>query len=112
MSVCTEYCRKCVYRRTFSMWLPYCDYICMVGKPRPCPAGDGCSARVRKGERKKKTRPTKEQLEQRRERHKEMNRLWYQRNKEKHLEKVKRYHEEHREEIAARKRERRRREEK
>ena len=24
----------------------YCDYICMAGRPRPCPAGDGCTVRV------------------------------------------------------------------
>lgn len=46
MMVVSEYCEKCFYRKTFTSMGPYCDYLCMVGRPRPCPAGDGCTARV------------------------------------------------------------------
>ena len=46
MSVVTEYCEDCFYRKTFAGAGMYCDYICMAGRPRPCPAGDGCTVRV------------------------------------------------------------------
>ena len=47
MSVCTDYCKGCFYRKYFTAraW-PYCDYLCMTGKRRPCPAGDGCTEKV------------------------------------------------------------------
>lgn len=46
MSVVTKYCEYCFYRKTFAGAGMYCDYICMAGRPRPCPAGDGCTVRV------------------------------------------------------------------
>ena len=46
MSVVIEYCEGCFYRKTFASLGPYCDYLCMTGRKRPCPAGDGCTVRV------------------------------------------------------------------
>ena len=39
------YCDGCFYQKHFTGAGPYCDYLCMVGKRRPCPPGDGCTAR-------------------------------------------------------------------
>nr|DAE34671.1 MAG TPA: hypothetical protein [Caudoviricetes sp.] len=41
-----DYCKGCKY---FKGWqastVKYCDYISITGKPRPCPAGIGCTAK-------------------------------------------------------------------
>lgn len=40
------YCTKCYYR----VFLPAlgfgCEYICVTGKRRPCPSGEGCTVRI------------------------------------------------------------------
>lgn len=40
------YCDGCFYQKHFNGSGPYCDYLCMVGKRRPCPPGEGCTARI------------------------------------------------------------------
>lgn len=41
-----DYCNGCKY---FKGWkastMKYCDYLSITGKPRPCPAGIGCTAK-------------------------------------------------------------------
>ena len=43
------YCAKCIY---YAKSVGSCDYILIAGHPRPCPGGDGCTARVLPGRRK------------------------------------------------------------
>ena len=105
MGVCTKYCDACVYRKSFSGgWWPYCDYLCMNGEPRPCPAGDGCTVRVtRRVYRKREL--TEEEKAQRAERRRERNREEARRSYHKHWEdriaRKKQYQKEHREQLNA-----------
>ena len=42
---CDAYCAGCVFRKAFGGGdgkLYYCDYLCMTGRLRGCPAGKGC----------------------------------------------------------------------
>ena len=72
MGVCTKYCDQCVYRKSITGgWWPYCDYLCMTGKPRPCPAGDGCTVRVTRRVYRKRVL-TEEEKVQRAERRREV----------------------------------------
>ena len=84
MGVCSKYCNPCIYRKVFAgSWLPYCDYLCMTGKRRPCPAGDGCTARVtRRVYRKRKL--TEEEKAERAERRREQQREAQRRSYQKH----------------------------
>lgn len=43
--VCDTYCEGCIYLAKASE--VYCDYICATDRRRPCPAGYGCTERVR-----------------------------------------------------------------
>lgn len=45
------YCHPCIY---YGKSTCTCDYILIVGHPRPCPAGAGCTARILKKDVKKK----------------------------------------------------------
>ena len=105
MGVCSKYCNPCIYRKVFAgSWLPYCDYLCMTGKRRPCPAGDGCTARVtRRVYRKRKlTEEEKaERAERRREQQREAQRRSYQKHREEILSRQKQYQKEHREQLNA-----------
>lgn len=48
MSICTANCKGCFFHKTFAaVEAGYCDYICMTGRRRPCPAGDGCAEKVK-----------------------------------------------------------------
>lgn len=113
MGVCTRYCDPCIYRKKFqSGALPYCDHLCMTGKPRPCPAGDGCTVRVtRRVYRKREL--TEEEKAARAQRKKEWRREYDRRrrkeNREKILEQQKKYKQEHREQVNAYSREYRKR---
>ena len=113
MGVCTKYCEPCVYRKTFiNKSIPYCDYLCMVGNRRPCPAGDGCTVRAaRRGYRKRAlTEEEKAQrAERKREREREAARRSYQKHREEILARHKRYAKEHREQLNAYSREYRKR---
>lgn len=53
-SLCTKYCDGCHYRKIFHGAFPYCDYLLMTGERRPCPAGDGCTVRVKRRVYRKK----------------------------------------------------------
>lgn len=55
-SVCSRYCKGCVYNAEMSSCTyGYCNYIFVEKKRRPCPAGKGCTVKV-----KGKTRRAKE----------------------------------------------------
>lgn len=52
------YCRRCIYASPVMLREDYlCDYLAIVGRPRGCKAGDGCTERRIPGKktRKKKT---------------------------------------------------------
>ena len=96
MGVCTKYCDACVYRKVFTGgWHPYCDYLCMVGKPRPCPAGDGCTVRSTRRVYRKRAL-TEEEKAQREERERERNRETKRRSYQKHREQLNAYSREYR----------------
>lgn len=40
-----QYCAKCYYRAFFPALGWGCEYICVTGKRRPCPSGEGCTVR-------------------------------------------------------------------
>ena len=105
MSVCTKYCDACVYRKVFTGgWLPYCDYLCMVGKRRPCPAGDGCTVRVTRRVYRKRALTEEEKAERaerKRERNREAKRRSYQKHRDEILARQKQYQKEHREQLNA-----------
>jgi len=47
MSAGTDSCKGCFYGKKFTaLALTYCDYLCMTGKRRPCPPGEGCTVRI------------------------------------------------------------------
>ena len=86
MGVCTKYCDQCVYRKSITGgWWPYCDYLCMTGKPRPCPAGDGCTVRVTRRVYRKRVLTEEEKAQRagrRRGRNREAKRRSYQQHRE------------------------------
>ena len=95
LSLCTKHCDNCIYRKKFSFNTPYCDYLCMTGKRRPCPGGDECTAKVTRRVYRKKKR-THEELDARAEKERERNR------RKSHA-----YYERHKDEINARAKEKR-----
>lgn len=104
MSICTEYCEKCIYKKSFSNGsLPYCDYYMMTGERRPCPAGDGCTVRITTREfRKQKRTPAQEAAyrEKQRQQERERRRRYYQNNKERVLARNKKWQQEHKAHLA------------
>ena len=44
-SVCDSYCDKCIYMGKVNGGARCCEYIIIVGKPRGCQAGSGCTAK-------------------------------------------------------------------
>lgn len=45
-SICTKACVGCVYNADLASFrYGYCNYIFVENKPRPCPAGKGCTVR-------------------------------------------------------------------
>ncbi len=52
-SVCDKFCEDCIYRSCLTDYLKYCTYFFTTEQRRPCPAGTGCTVKVK---RKKKTR--------------------------------------------------------
>lgn len=113
MGVCTKYCDPCVYRKSITGgWCQYCDYLCMTGKPRPCPAGDGCTVRVTRRVYRKRVLTEEEKAqraERRRERNRETKRRSYQKHREEILARNKQWQKEHREQLNAYSREYRKR---
>ena len=96
MSVCTKYCDACIYRKTFTSGAtPFCDYLCMTGKQRPCPAGDGCTVRSTRRVYRKRAL-TEEEKAQREERKRERNRETKRRSYQKHREQLNAYSREYR----------------
>lgn len=78
--------------------------ICMIGKPRPCPAGDGCTVRVARRVYRKRNLTEEEKAERaelRRERNRETKRRNYQKHREEILARQKQYQKEHREQLNA-----------
>lgn len=113
MSVCTKYCDVCIYRKTFTSGAtPFCDYLCMIGKPRPCPAGDGCTVRVTRRVYRKRAFTDEEmaqRAERKRERNREAKKRSYQLHREEILAMQKKWQKEHREQLNAYSREYRKR---
>ena len=113
MGVCTKYCDACVYRKSVTGgWYPYCDYLCMTLKPRPCPAGDGCTVRSTRRVYRKRTLTEEEKAqreERKRERNREAARRSYHKHRDDRLARKKQYQKEHREELNAYSREYRKR---
>ena len=103
MGVCTKYCDECVYRKSFiSGVLPFCDYLCMTGKVRPCPAGDECSVRVTRRVYRKRALTEEEKAEReerRRQQKREAKKRSYQKHRAEILERQKQYQKEHREQM-------------
>lgn len=92
-----SYCEGCIYRKTFSGWLEYCDYMCMTDQRRPCPAGDGCTVKTtRRGRRRKEYTPEeKEKLaELHRKRRREYKRAKYLTRTPEEIEKQREYNRE------------------
>ena len=130
VNVRCKYCEGCIYQKSFSGWGSYCDYICMEGHRRPCPPGEGCTARKTKREHQKKERTPEEraaltemhrqrrrerdkarrqnQTPEQRERRLESCRRSYQKNKEARNAKHKEYYEANRERLNEYNKERRR----
>lgn len=119
---CTAWCEKCVYRKVIAGAGPYCDYLCMTNERRPCPGGDGCTARVlldarkpkaftvQKERRRPKTPEEREAAElARKERKRDRDRERYQKrteaDREKQRERCRGYYERNKEKVNARHRE-------
>ena len=113
MGVCTKYCDPCVYSKSITGgWCQYCDYLFMTGKPRPCPAGDGCTVRVTRRVYRKRALTDEEKAlraERRRERNREAKKRSYQMHREEILASQKKWQKEHREQLNAYSREYRKR---
>jgi hypothetical protein len=52
-SVCDKFCKDCFYYRVICEYLRCCVYFLENEHRRPCPAGTGCTAKVK---RKKKAK--------------------------------------------------------
>lgn len=114
----SNYCDGCYYQKQFTNYGPYCDYLCMVGKSRPSPPGDGCTARVLKKKpgpqtiefSKKRGRPKVERTEEeiaaleqeRLMKRREYDRMRYHQNREKNLIKSQLYYARNKEKVTAR----------
>ena len=87
-NVCDSYCEGCAYMGRIHASLRICDYIFIVGKCRPCPAGTGCTAKItdKEARRRIKAERRAEEIERKRKEKLEKNRLYRQRKK---AEKVK-----------------------
>lgn len=113
MGVCTKYCDACIYRKNLTSGaITYCDYICMTGNKRPCPAGDGCTVRTTRRVYRKRLLSDEEKAERavrRREQQREAKRRSYQKHRDEILARNKQYQKEHREELNAYSREYRKR---
>lgn len=51
-NVTDKNCRGCVYLCTIYNDVRSCDYLLKTDKRRPCPAGKGCTVKIRKGAKK------------------------------------------------------------
>ena len=48
VSVCDRHCKGCVYNADMvSIRYGYCNYLFVEKKRRPCPAGKGCTVKVK-----------------------------------------------------------------
>lgn len=103
IKMCDKFCDKCAFRKKFSCGLYYCDFFCMTGKRRPCPAGEGCTVRVERKVYRKKQR-TQEQkkafAEEQRKKEAERKRVYYELNRERILERNRRYQKERKAQMA------------
>jgi hypothetical protein len=109
MSLCTGFCKPCDYRKHFAGGMDYCDYICMVGKPRPCPAGDGCKVRMVNGvpdDEALRKQTAEEKVARRKEQVRVNARRYYERNREERKAYMREYNRANRDLINQRNRER------
>lgn len=109
MSLCTGFCKPCDYRKHFAGGMDYCDYICMVGKPRPCPAGYGCKVRMVNGvpdDEALRKQTAEEKAARRKEQVRVNARRYYERNREERKAYMREYNRANRDLINQRNRER------
>lgn len=94
MSICDEFCSKCIYRSLVHGTMPCCNYLLRTGNIRPCPAGDGCTVRITQMAYRKR-QLTPEEIEARKERKRaqlrEAQRRYYAKNREKIIESKQKY---------------------
>ena len=94
VKTCTRYCEGCAFRQMINggagkgcLSYIYCAYYFMTNKRRPCPAGDGCTAKISPAEwRKSQKFKTQEDYEEYWAKVREQRRIakmkWYNKNKE------------------------------
>ena len=46
-------CKNCIYSYNVTDTLIICDYLLKTNKRRPCPAGKGCTAKIKRKKGKK-----------------------------------------------------------
>lgn len=44
--VCDSYCKGCIYLGSLNSAIPWCKYVFMEDKLRPCPPGAGCTVKL------------------------------------------------------------------
>ena len=115
--VCTAWCEGCLYQKKFTSDMKYCDYICMTGRRRPCPGGDGCTERIISdpfrpkaftvvNRRRPKTAASEaERKELRREQARKRYAARIEEDKQKRREKCRKYYHNHKEQCNAKHRE-------
>lgn len=93
VKTCSKYCYGCAFQQAInggargaSGYL-YCAYLFMTKKRRPCPAGDGCTAKISPAEwRKSQKFKTQEEYEKYWSKVREQRRIakmkWYNKNKD------------------------------
>lgn len=113
MAVCTEWCRGCDYQKKFAGGceggIIYCDYICMENKPRPCPAGTGCTVRRINGlpdDEQLRKLTAEQKVARRREQVRENAKRYYERHREERKAYMREYNRDNRERINQQNRER------
>ena len=93
VKTCSKYCDGCVYRGTINggsggFAYIYCAHIFLTGKRRPCPAGDGCTAKATVRVYRKKPR-TQVQIDREKERNRRKAHAYYTRHREEILRREK-----------------------
>lgn len=132
VKTCDKFCEGCAFcgringGNDFGVGYVYCRYLFITGQRRPCPAGEGCTAKKAGRARQKVERTPEERealaelhrqrkrerwanrTEEQKRRQTEYNRAHYQKNKADRDAKHKAYYEANREKLNAYRRERRR----
>lgn len=62
-NVCDSYCKGCVYRGGLQEGTPWCKYVFMEDKLRPCPPGQGCIVKQTDKDIRRKAESAKKALD-------------------------------------------------